>query len=176
MSTIKKKTWRELISAIHTTFRRWGIKRYVITPLEAPERRDRYHTRDQRMICVTFQMGGKEIVLQQNALSVAHDNLELMAIALETLRINSVRGTDWLCSSAYRQMHGTQPVNQSSQPKPDDNDPYTILGVARSYPLPVIEAIWKQHLRCAHPDAGGSHDAAIRLNVAMDKIRREKIS
>lgn len=172
MSTTRKKTWRELISAIHTTFRRWGINRYIILPFEAPERRDRYHTRDQRMINVTFWIAGKEITLQQNTGSVAHDNLELMAIALETLRLNSVRGTDWLCSSAYRQMHNLP--DRTPKASADENDPYVVLGVNRNYPLAIIESIWKQHLRVLHPDAGGSHDATVKLNAAMDKIRKEK--
>lgn len=123
------------------------------------------------MVSVEFWLAGRKIFLQQNAKTIAHDNLELMATALETLRLNSVRGVDWLCANAYRQLD--QPI-QKNETKPDASDPYVVLGVTRDYPLNVIEAIWKQHLRCAHPDAGGSHDAAIRLNVAMDKIRKEK--
>ena len=175
MSTVRKKTWRELVSAISTTFRKWGVTKWAITPQTAPDRRDRWHSPTQRIVRVEFMLYRNQIVLLEGKLSTAHENLELMANALESMRLAEVRGTHMLVANAYRQLYPPASA-QLSEPQIDKDDPYVILGVARSYPLPVIEAIWKQHLRCAHPDAGGSHEAAIRLNVAMDKIRKEKTS
>lgn len=173
MSTIRKKTWRELISALGSTFRKWGVTRWTIEPKVAPDRRDRWHDPVQRLIRVEFTLYSKQITLLQGTRSTAHENLELMVSALESLRLAEVRGANMLVANAYAQLYPTSKAAQQEQ-KPDTDDPYVVLGVRREYPLPIIESIWRQHLRVCHPDAGGSHDMAIKLNVAMDKIRKEK--
>lgn len=173
MSTLRKKTWRELISSVGSTFRKWGVTRWVVVPSEAPERRDRWHSPSQRLIRVEFTLHREQITLLQGVRSTAHENLELMASALESMRLAEVRGMNMLVANAYAQLYPTSKAAQHDR-QPDTDDPYVVLGVRREYPLPVIESIWKQHLRVCHPDAGGSHDMAIRLNVAMDKIRKEK--
>lgn len=173
MSTIRKKTWRELVSAISSTFRKWGVTKWAITPQAAPDRRDRWHSPTQRLVRVEFTLYRNQIVLLEGKWSTAHENLELMASALESMRLAEVRGTNMLVANAYAQIYPPASA-RPSEPQVDKDDPYVILGVTRSYPLTVIEAIWKQHLRVAHPDAGGSHDATVRINTAMDKIRKEK--
>lgn len=176
----RKRTWKELTTAIQRTFRLWNVRIYSIEPLDAPARRDRFHDPEQRKVIVRFMLpasfvlpANRKIVLVANVESVAHDNLEVLATALETMRLSNVRRTEHLLVAAYRQRYPVTPM-PASQPMPqlDPTDPYVVLGVEPHYPLEVIETIWKARLRVEHPDAGGNGDKAQRLNLAMQEIRK----
>lgn len=169
------KTWADLVSEIRETFRKWKIVEWGLNPIKAPQRRDRYHTYGQRLVAVRYFYHGKFITLSENREDLAHDNLQRLAVALETLRLSDVRNISVLIASHYTQQ-APAPKPPSSPPPPpkDTSDPYIILGVERKYPLPVIETIWKARLRVEHPDVGGSAERTVILNVAMDKIRKDK--
>lgn len=65
--------------------------------------------------------------------------------------------------------------NGSSPPlvAPDvtSDDPYTVLGVARSAPWEQIVVAHKRLARAWHPDAGGDEDSIRRLNAAFAELR-----
>lgn len=168
----RKKTWKELRSAISKTMRLWGVKQHTVDPESAPARRDRYHTYGQRKVTIRFTVYGKLVVLCSTMGSLAHDNLEMLAQTVETLRLSKYRKIEDLLIAAYRQIDPL-PVAPRA-PALDPADPYAVLGVGEHYTLTIIEAIWKAHLRVEHPDAGGNADRAKALNAAMDKIRKQK--
>lgn len=169
----RKKSWKELVSAIRATFRKWKIGIYSIEPEQAPRARNRYHHFGERKVTVRFQLNGRTVELESNGCDVAHDNLERLALTLETLRLSQLRKVEPLVVGAYRQLYPT-PAPRAEPTKVDPNDPYAILGVEPRYPLIVIEAIWKARLRVEHPDAGGNAAVATKLNAAMAEIRRRK--
>ncbi|MCE7982525.1 MAG: hypothetical protein DYG89_15140 [Caldilinea sp. CFX5] len=161
------------MAALRATFRKWKIKDWEVEPVNPPARRDRYHSYGDRKVVVRFKLYNKQIVLVQTAKQIAHDNLEDLAQALETIRMSKVRGIEDLLVAAYRQIDPV--VITKSEPKPpklDPTSPYVILGVEEHYPLAIIEIIWKARLRVEHPDAGGNADRAKALNGAMQEIRR----
>ena len=177
MTTARKRSWKELITAINRTFRLWGIKKYNISPADAPDRRDRYHSPEQRQVAVRFIWFNTNIVLAESRRATAHENLELLALTVETIRLSEARGVEPLLIAAYRQLAPQKtPPAPTPETAPPSNDPYTILGVNPSYPLPVIEAIWKAHLRAVHPDVSGSGNAfkAQAINAAMSEIRKRR--
>ncbi|MEJ1976576.1 MAG: hypothetical protein WDN49_11215 [Acetobacteraceae bacterium] len=45
-----------------------------------------------------------------------------------------------------------------------------LLGVPLNAGAPAVQAAWKQRMRTAHPDKGGSDAAAARLNQARDRL------
>lgn len=51
---------------------------------------------------------------------------------------------------------------------------WDVLGVARHSDIEFIEGVYRTKMKKAHPDLGGSHEAAQRLNVAMEQARMEK--
>lgn len=169
----RKKSWKELISVIRSTFRKWKIGIYSIEPEHPPRARNRYHHFGERKVTVRFQLNGRTVEIESNGCDVAHDNLERMALALETLRLSRLRKIEPLVVDAYRQLYPV-PTPKAEPPKVDPNDPYAILGVEPRYPLAVIEAIWKARLRVEHPDVGGSAAVATKLNAAMAEIRKRK--
>ena len=66
-----------------------------------------------------------------------------------------------------------------------EDDPYVVLGVARSVSLEEVRVVWKRLVREHHPDVLASQGAApadvakagdkvARINAAWDQIKREK--
>lgn len=51
------------------------------------------------------------------------------------------------------------------------DDPYAVLGLARSAPWEQIVAAHKRLARRWHPDAGGDEDSIRRLNAAYAELR-----
>lgn len=51
---------------------------------------------------------------------------------------------------------------------------WDVLGVARQADLDFIESVYRTAMKKAHPDLGGSHEQAQRLNVAIEQARIEK--
>lgn len=47
------------------------------------------------------------------------------------------------------------------------SDPYTVLGIPGFSSEQEIRTAWRDKLRATHPDAGGSHEDAIRVNQAL---------
>jgi len=54
---------------------------------------------------------------------------------------------------------------------PTSEDPYAVLGVARSAPWDQIVIAHKRLARQWHPDAGGDEDLIRRLNAAFAELR-----
>jgi hypothetical protein len=49
-------------------------------------------------------------------------------------------------------------------------DALNVLGVPRGADKATIVAAWREKMKAAHPDAGGSEKAASRLNAAKDHL------
>ena len=71
------------------------------------------------------------------------------------------------------------------QPPPDGEDPYEVLGVARSNSGDEIRAAWKKLMRESHPDSLASRgvppefiarasEKVARINAAWDRVKRER--
>lgn len=164
------------MSAIRATFRKWKVGVYSIEPEQPPRARNRYHAYGERLVIVRFSLNGRTIEIKTNECEIAHDNLERMVLALETMRLSRVRKVELLLVAAYQQLYPAHAAKPDAPPKVDTGDPYAVLGVGQHYPLSVIEAIWKAKLRVEHPDVGGSAAVATKLNAAMADIRKRRAS
>lgn len=174
----KNKSWPELVKEISETFRKWHVEEWSVSPSKAPSARNRFHSPEQRLVRVAWQLSnGRRIALSVSSEAIAHDNLHLLALTVETLRMNDARKITRLVAGAYALMQPAPPPVTPPTPEPRAalNDPYVVLGVAPNYPLAVIETIWKARLRVEHPDAGGTTAQATALNAAMDEIRRRRV-
>ncbi len=92
----------------------------------------------------------------------AADNLRVLYLAVEAMRLNEKRGIADVIESAYVQI---------AAPK-QERDPYEVLGIVPGSPLAVAEAVYKARIKSAHPDAGGTTEATRELNDAIEKIRK----
>lgn len=53
-------------------------------------------------------------------------------------------------------------------------DPYKILGVSPDATQEEVQKAYRKKAAEAHPDKGGSHEQMIKVNAAMEAIRRFK--
>ncbi len=64
---------------------------------------------------------------------------------------------------------------QEESPTPSDAsyiaDAYAALHLTTDAPTWAVEAIYKAAMKVHHPDHGGNHDEAVRVNAAIDTIR-----
>ena len=72
-----------------------------------------------------------------------------------------------------------------SRPSADEEDPYTVLGVARSANGDEIRAVWRKLMRENHPDALAARgvppefirkasESVARINAAWDRVKRDR--
>lgn len=167
------KDWKTLMREVSESFRKWHVTQWSVTPEKNPTPRTKYYSPDERLVTVKFWRDFKWISLGCSSESYGRDNLQLLALAIESMRLNDVRKVTKLVVGAYGIMY-PPPAQPPPPAKIDERDPYAVLGVEPNYPLAVIETIWKARLRVAHPDAGGNEDQSKRLNAAMEEIRRRK--
>lgn len=116
------------------------------------------------------------------------ENLLMLAKALEEVRLFHSRGHARAAYNLLNQMY--PPGVASSGPerivyrdrvvyrdrRDDPDSPYVVIGVREDAPLSVCEAAYRAHLleERAHPDVGGTHEGAKKLNLAIEEIRRQK--
>lgn len=159
-----EKSWNATLDDLAETFRKWGVTRWSVEPIRPLHTIKQFNNTPQiRAVTLRYWLRDREVVLSLDEQARAHDNLRVLYLAAEALRLNELRGIASVVASAYLQLA-----------PPARDDPYAILGVSRNDSLEVIEHAWKARLQEAHPDHGGSQDAAAPLNAAMAAIRKER--
>ena len=144
------------------TFSKWGVsaERYDVSynvPRQMLERRTL--SREERAVTVRWTPRGKTspVVISMATQATVADNLRVLYLAVEAMRMNEKRGIDpELMRSAYMQLGA-----------PDSNV-WTLLGIPPTADRATIEAAYRDKIKAAHPDAGGSDEAAAALNAARD--------
>lgn len=176
----KAKTWSELIGDLDETARKW--ERLVRGSLEIDSslpprsREKRYHDVFEREVRLRFRWydpgtgRDREIRADVRAADRAEGNLRLVAVALEMLRLAEVRGVHRLLALCYRQMY---PPPEAPAPR-QIPEHYAALFLSPGAPLAVAEAAYRTLAKAAHPDAGGSAETMARLNLAIERIRKDK--
>lgn len=179
------KTWTQLQDAIEETFRKWQMDAPTIAcTLPKRSAAKRYQSEDERTVAIRFRyfidrQGWKEIGLTVKREERAIDNLELIAKAVEMVRLARVRGVTDLIVLLYRQTHPLPPAVEAKTARVQGEGasvPYATLHLASTAPLEVCEAAYKALVRKHHPDLGGDTLTMQRLNAAIEAIRKEKIN
>ena len=198
MSTLKLKTWAELEAELAHTMDLFLGASYTIESVfagaKAAVKRKAGRpgqTLEERTVTLratlparqpSGQMGWDyprhQVVLTVNREETALANLELLAKAVEWIRMAHVRRVDGLVVKLLRQMY---PEPQAASPPPPPRQdrvhstgPYATLHIADDAPLSVAEAAYRALSRQAHPDAGGTHERMRALNLAIEQIRLAK--
>ena len=71
---------------------------------------------------------------------------------------------------------GIDPQSPPAPPKPPaPPDPYIVLGVSRSDPMDLVEAVFRTKVKFYHPDAPtGNQTQFILIKDAYDQIKKER--
>lgn len=118
-----------------------------------------------------FTLNGRPIVLACDRWDRVADNVCAIAKHIEAMRGMERWGVGNLAMafSGYEALPH-QPGAGASEP----DDWWIVLGVNRSASNADIERAWRDKMRAAHPDRGGTLQAAQRLNAARDAARKER--
>jgi len=160
-----EKTWAATLDDLGETFRKWGIRNWSVMP-SRPMSRARWQNTEDRRVTVRYvpRKDGDEITLTMDVQNRAEDNLRVLYLAIEALRMNEARGIADLVREAYLQL-----------PAPaKTRDPYEVLGVRPDAPAEVIDSAYRALAKQRHPDAGGTDDAMTELNEARDRIAQDR--
>lgn len=146
---------------IEVAMRLWGVKEWDANyprgaRLEAGQQKE-----EERTVRLTYTLRGKQVSLVMGKQARAVDNLRVLYLAVEAMRMNEKRGISDVIESAYLQLAAPQ----------QERSPWEVLGIIEGSPLEVAEAAYKVRARKAHPDAGGSEEQMKALNKAIEEIR-----
>ena len=165
-----KKTWAQTRDMLAETFEKWGVADWNIIPPDGlkPSQYTNgfYYNPSQRAVTVrwTTRQEKREIRLSMSEQTRPVDNLRVLALATEAMRMNEVRGIGRTIQDAYMQLAAPLAAR----------DPYEVLQVRPDAAMEVIEAVYKSLAKKAHPDMGGSTAQMTELNDAIERIRQER--
>ena len=158
-----KKTWRETYIELSDTMDKWGVVSWKVTEPKGARKEAPYQSDEERTVTLTYVLRGRTIHLTMGKQNRAVDNLRVLYLAVEAMRLNERRGISDVLESAYLQLAAPS----------EAIDPYELLEIRPDTSLEVAEAAYKAKVRNIHPDRGGSSEHMKALNRAIDEIRKK---
>lgn len=127
----------------------------------APRYERAFLARADRAVSVTFSAGVHvERTVTVDRFERPVDNLWALAVGLDAVRLNELRGLDDVARQVYQAL-----------PAPRERDPWEVLGLRPDAGLEDVEAMYRSRAKRLHPDvAGGSGEAMAELNRAREMI------
>lgn len=156
------KSWPETMEELGNQMRLWGVSDWTINNPQGALLRSADQTVQQRTVKLTYTKTGRSVTLMMAKQRRAVDNLRVLYLAVEAMRLNERRGISDVIESAYLQL--AAPAAEL--------DPYELLEIRSGASIEVAEAAYKAKVREAHPDRGGSPQRMTQLNEAIDQIRK----
>ena len=165
-----KMTWAKTRDDLSETFAKWGVVDWnIIAPagLTASQLVSYQHNAANRAVTVRWvtRKERREMRLSMSEQSRPVDNLRVLYLAIEAMRMNEVRGIGRLVQDAYMQLAGPQA----------ERDPYEVLGLRSDCALEVAEGAYRAMAKMLHPDAEhGDVERMKQLNAAIERIRADR--
>lgn len=159
-----QKTWSQTNRELDECFRRWGVSNWSTNYPRGARLEGWSQSETDRTVELKYQKNGKTVKLVMGKQPRAVDNLRVLYLAIEAMRLNEKRGIGEILESAYKQLAG--PIAEKT--------PYEILGLPEGLPLSVYETMYKDLARRNHPDQGGSPETMKAINNAIGIIRKER--
>lgn len=166
-----KFSWAATQQELATTFEKWGIREWDTNYPRGSRLTGWYQSPEDRTVTLRYKSKeGKEVILSMNSQDRAIDNLRVLWIAVEAIRMNEVRGIGGVLQEAYKQLSdGYEPVVIRGVP----NTPWELLEISPNASLEVAEAAYRARARKLHPDTGDFEQQMKELNQAIEFIRKE---
>lgn len=161
-SLTTKMSWAATQQALGVTFDKWGITEWDTNYPKGSRLSGFYQSDEDRTVILRWKSEeGRQVSLEMGTQSRAVDNLRVLYLAVEAMRMNEKRGISEILESAYKQLSGAV----ASQ------TPYEVLGIMPDTPIDVAEAVYRAKAKIAHPDQGGSEEQMKILSKAIEDIR-----
>jgi hypothetical protein len=158
-----KKTWHETMQELEDQMRMWGVTEWETNYPKGARTGAWFQKEEDRTIKLTYTKNGKPVTLIMGKQDRAVDNLRVLYLAVEAMRLNEKRGISDILESAYLQL--AAPAQET--------DPYELLEIRPDTSLAVAEAAYKAKVRNIHPDKGGSTEQMKALNKAIEEVRKK---
>lgn len=178
-SVTTKKTWSRILDDIEDSLGKWGgvAQGWRVDTLLAPRSATKQNqTLEERTVTLHWARKGKTYAITMKNQWRAVDNLLVIWLILETLRLNDARGYAEQIAGVYRQEFPALPGPGAppAAARPTNRTPYELLHVLSTAPIEVCEAAYRAMTKIYHPDVSGSAAMQQRLNDAIEQIRKEK--
>lgn len=157
-----KSSWSKTQSELAREFDLWGVHDWDTNYPRGARLEGRSQSEPDRLVNLRYVLRGKTVNLSMGKQDRAVDNLRVLYLCIQDLRMNEKRGLSEIMEQAYLQIAG--PSREKS--------PWEILSIFPGSPLQVAEAAYKAKAIEAHPDRGGSNEVMSELNQAIEKIRK----
>src|SRR5215467_444871 len=141
-----QKTWRETMQDLEEQMRRWGVMEWDTNYPRGARSVSWPQKADDRTVKLTYSKQGRTVTLVMGKQQRAVDNLRVLFLAVEAMRLNERRGISEVLESAYLQLAAPADVL----------DPYEVLDIRPEASVDVAEAAYKAKVKRVHPDTGGS--------------------
>jgi hypothetical protein len=165
--TEARRRLRDQVGAMTKPGQKWRVTDMVLSTnirFTASGARDKNISRrdpEDPGVAFYFALDDRPHVLACDRWTTVQDNIAAIAAHIEALR-----GQErWGVADLQQAFAG-----HVALPAPEQW--WQILGVSSSAPLLEIEAAWREKMRAAHPDAGGTDVAAARLNQAREEGKK----
>src|SRR5437763_9540092 len=99
-----KKTWRETYIELSDTMDKWGVVSWKVTEPKGARKEAPYQSDEERTVTLTYVLRGRTIHLTMGKQNRAVDNLRVLYLAVEAMRLNERRGISDVIESAYLQL------------------------------------------------------------------------
>lgn len=172
------KTWAQTEAELKTCLKRWGAKEYSVSRGnakppppgmksvgEAPPPSRFTETPDEATVTLVIRWPADrpDLTLRYNQQRRAVDNIRVLYLACEALRLNELRGIDDLLREAYLQLPSASGADVIL-------DPFAFFGVSREVEKDDLEAL----VRARSRRVAGDEDAQKKINLARDAILAER--
>src|ERR1051326_3871534 len=158
-----KKTWQQTMQELEEQMRLWGVTEWETNYPRGARSEAEQQKEIDRIVKLTYHKHGKTVTLVMGQQNRAVDNLRVLYLAIEAMRLNERRGISDVLESAYLQLAAPS----------EAIDPYELLEIRPDTSLEVAEAAYKAKVRKVHPDRGGSSEQMKALNRAIDEMRKK---
>lgn len=151
-----------LLDAIAKWQKRYRAAGVVIDCPAAPRYSSRFSAKADRAVSVTFSAGehvDRTVTVDRFPRPV--DNLWALAIGLDSVRLNEMRGLDDVARQVYKMLPAGPRVR----------DPWEVLGLRPDADEDAIDAVYRAKAKRLHPDAGGNPEAFKELQAAYETVK-----
>jgi hypothetical protein len=162
-SLTTQKSWHDTLAELDHTMQLWGVTDWEVNYPGGARSQAWRQSEADRTVKLTYVKHGKPITLLMGKQNRAVDNLRVLYLAVEAMRLNEKRGIGEVIESAYLQLAAPTQAR----------DPYELLDLRPDASLEVAEAVYKAKVRNIHPDKGGSTEQMKVLNKAIEAIRKK---
>jgi hypothetical protein len=138
-SLTTQKSWHETLAELEHTMQLWGVTEWEVNYPRGARSQAWQQSEADRTVKLTYTKNFKPITLMMGKQNRAVDNLRVLYLAVEAMRMNEKRGIGDVIESVYLQLAAPTVIQ----------DPYEVLEIRPNASLEIAEAAYKATYLCS---------------------------